>query len=283
MQNQVANELGLYNWNQVSYESGILDNQPNDSRFSQLRTDISYSDNQPIDIVRFGDRIPPQPRDDVIDFSQRADEKNIIAFGFGGNDTIVGGNGNNFLYGGPGDDTLVGGSQNNLLDGGDRKTPTAQDGTDTADYSGDLGLAGRHGVSIRIDPGSVPQSAKVDGVAPIMVTDNGFGGTDRLISIEKIKLTGHNDTVTVGPTFGQALQTLQEVDANTQDRNSGDTLDLRPNANGVADPGELESLSQAGIASINVASTAQTGLSIGGNAVSAKSTNLDFVEAVCGL
>jgi hypothetical protein len=48
------------------------------------------------------------------------------------------------------------------------------------------------------------------------------------ISIEKIKLTGSHDTVTIGPTFGQALETLQEVDANTQDPNSGDVLDLRP-------------------------------------------------------
>jgi hypothetical protein len=83
-------------------------------------------------------------------------------------------------------------------------------------------------VTIKIDPGSVLDSDKVDGIAPIMVMDKGFDGVDRLVSIEKIKLTGHNETVTIGPTFGQALETLQEVDANTQDPNSGDVLDLRP-------------------------------------------------------
>jgi hypothetical protein len=73
---------------------------------------------------------------------------------------------------------------------------------------------------ITIDPGSAPD--KVDGVAPIMVTDNGFGGTDRLISIEKIKLGGQDDTVTVGPTFADALKTLQEVDGG----GGRNTLDL---------------------------------------------------------
>jgi hypothetical protein len=106
LQNDVANDLGLYYWNQVSYESGISDNNPRDSRFSQLRTDISYSDNQVINIVRFGDRGFPQSTPDFIDFSQRTDGKNIVAFGFGGNDTILGESGSNFLYGGPGDDTL---------------------------------------------------------------------------------------------------------------------------------------------------------------------------------
>ena len=37
----------------------------------------------------------------------------------------------------------------------------------------------------------------------------------------------------------------------------------------MVDPGELETLAQAGITSINVASTAQTGLSIAANTVSA--------------
>jgi hypothetical protein len=68
LQNDVANDLGLYYWNQVSYESGILDNNPRDSRFSQLRIDISYSDNHVINIVRFGDRSFPESTPDFIDF-----------------------------------------------------------------------------------------------------------------------------------------------------------------------------------------------------------------------
>jgi Ca2+-binding RTX toxin-like protein len=177
LQNTVATEMAFSNNIQVSYLSGISDNVA-DSRFSELRTDISYSDNQTLKIVGFGDA-GGAVTDDCFDLSNRTDGGNYLAFGFDGNDTIVGGGpGNDFLYGGPGDDTLVGGSGNNLLDGGDRKTPISQDGTDTADYSGALGQSGRHGLSITIDPGSVPDSAKVDGVAPIMVTDNGFGGAD---------------------------------------------------------------------------------------------------------
>ena len=44
------------------------------------------------------------------------------------------------------------------------------------------------------------------------------------------------------------------------------------NGNGVVDPGELETLAQAGITSINIASTAQTGDSIAGNTVNATGT-----------
>jgi lipopolysaccharide export system protein LptA len=44
------------------------------------------------------------------------------------------------------------------------------------------------------------------------------------------------------------------------------------NSNAVVDPGEVETLDQAGITSINVAATAQTGLSIAGNAVTATGT-----------
>jgi hypothetical protein len=50
--NRVAQEMGLTNNNRVAYDASILDTDP---RFSELRTDISYSDGQVVTIARFGD------------------------------------------------------------------------------------------------------------------------------------------------------------------------------------------------------------------------------------
>src|SRR5882724_5666290 len=222
--NIVASQMGLTDLLQVAYPTQILDNDPNDKRFSELRTDISYSDNQDVSVLRFGDQLTDGDQD-FIDMSGRTLGGTYVAFGFAGNDTIVGGPGNNFLYGGQGDDILVGGKGNNLLDGGDRKTPISTDGTDTADYSGNLGLSGRHGVKIAIDPSVAPN--KVDGITPIIVTDNGFGGTDRLVSIEKIKLGAQADTVTVGKGASDLLKPLQQIDAGGNPDGTQDVFDAR--------------------------------------------------------
>src|SRR5882724_8163352 len=81
-------------------------------RFSELRTDISYSDNQDVSVLRFGDQLTDGDQD-FIDMSGRTLGGTYVAFGFAGNDTIVGGPGNNFLYGGQREDILVGGKGNN--------------------------------------------------------------------------------------------------------------------------------------------------------------------------
>jgi Ca2+-binding RTX toxin-like protein len=44
--------------------------------------------------------------------------KTACVYGGSGNDTLIGGNGDNYLYGGAGDDILIGGSDENYLDGG---------------------------------------------------------------------------------------------------------------------------------------------------------------------
>ena len=52
--NIVAAQMGLDLW--MSYPADIMNNDPNDNRFSEeLRTDISYSDNQSVSVVKFGD------------------------------------------------------------------------------------------------------------------------------------------------------------------------------------------------------------------------------------
>jgi hypothetical protein len=69
----------------------------------------------------------------------------------------------------------------------------------------------------------------MDGLTPIIVSDDGYGGRDRLFSIEKIKLGAKNDIVTVGATFGDLLKPLQEIDGG----GGRNTLDLTQISSGV--------------------------------------------------
>jgi hypothetical protein len=48
---------------------------------------------------------------------------------------------------------------------------------------------------VTLDAAAVPDSAKIDDSKPIMVTDDGYGGTDQLVSIEKILGTSQSDKV----------------------------------------------------------------------------------------
>ncbi len=86
--------------------------------------------------------------------------------GLDGNDTLLGGNGNDHLYGGNGNDTLDGGAGNDYLHGGS--------GTDTASYTRAMG-----GVSVSL--------------ATTASQNTGGAGTDRLVSIENLTGSSHND------------------------------------------------------------------------------------------
>ncbi|PZR31559.1 hypothetical protein [Caulobacter segnis] len=91
-----------------------------------------------------------------------------VLFGFAGDDVIDGGAGNDRLYGDAGNDTLIGGAGDDTLDGGD--------GVDTVDYSG-----ATTGVTVSASPSwSSAQGA----------------GYDQLYSIENIKGSAFNDTLT---------------------------------------------------------------------------------------
>ncbi|KJC54173.1 hypothetical protein UP10_40625 [Bradyrhizobium sp. LTSPM299] len=143
--------------------------------------------------------------------------------GFAGSQHINGGAGDDYLYGGTGDDYISGGSGDDLIDGGDRKTDLAADGYDTADYSvGDMDVAPLHGVTVDIDTSVVRDVDKMDGLTPIIVSDDGYGSRDRLFSIEQIILSKYDDTVKVGPGFEDLLKSLERIDGG-EGRN---TLDL---------------------------------------------------------
>jgi hypothetical protein len=66
----------------------------------------------------------------------------------------------------------------------------------------------------------------IDGVTPIIVSDDGYGYRDRLFSIENIKLTDHADTVLIGSGSDVLLKLLQEIDAGGNGSDEKDTLDF---------------------------------------------------------
>jgi uncharacterized delta-60 repeat protein len=111
--------------------------------------------------------------------------------GFGGNDTLRGGDGNDTLEGGEGDDNLRGDLGDDRLDGGN--------GIDFVSYRFDfLGEDGRN----YDQGGGIVFSASTVGSVPMITLADGRGGTDTLISIEAVGITGtnHADTLTGGLT-----------------------------------------------------------------------------------
>ena len=131
----------------------------------------------------------------------------------GGNDTIFGGGGNDYLYGGTGRDELYGGEGNDVLHGGNigttytsdpLDTPNYSDGFDTANYlyvknDGFLGFFREKAatpIAITVAP-SFSQPRPLGATTDIITVNDGTGGTDRLLSIEKIVGTIHDDTVSV--------------------------------------------------------------------------------------
>ena len=113
-----------------------------------------------------------------------------LIFGYGGQDTLNGGAGDDVVYGGAGNDTLFSSRGNDVLHGGAdyRKTGSSwtEDGIDTADYS-----TSESGITIYLSDGD--QAAKDRG--EIYVRNDGFGGTDRLLSIEKILGSSKGDVI----------------------------------------------------------------------------------------
>lgn len=93
------------------------------------------------------------------------DIENVIGSAF--NDTLTGDAKANKLEGGAGDDLLAGGAGNDTLDGGE--------GNDTVSYEDS-----RIGIRISMEDGTA---------------NDGFGGIDKLISIESIVASAFNDTV----------------------------------------------------------------------------------------
>ncbi|WP_375411246.1 calcium-binding protein, partial [uncultured Bradyrhizobium sp.] len=84
-------------------------------------------------------------------------------------------------------------------------------------------------MTVNIDKAAASGADKMDGLTPILVSDDGYGGRDRLFSVEKIKLSDKDDVVRIGADSGDLLKPLQEIDGG----GGRNTLDLRPNSSGI--------------------------------------------------
>ena len=127
------------------------------------------------------------------------------------------------IHAGAGDDRVIGGGGGgDLIDGGE--------GTDTVDYSAfttDLT------VTLNTDLSGNSQFKYRAEVA-------GWVSTDYLYDIEKIKLGGDDDTLTIKSLDGSKLEGLEEIDMGADGGDGGDTIDLSDMTAGanVTDAGE---------------------------------------------
>lgn len=164
-ENQVADALGMED-KRVSYGGSLLSD---DGRFGLLRQGFSYTDDQEVSIVRFGDQAEGQ-FDNDIDFSDWLSAPDVLAFGFTGADTmkgsagvdqfwggaqddeIRGNDGNDRLFGEEGDDHLYGGAGADVLDGG-AGSDTLDGGSEDEAYGwGDRIYAGYGDIVANVDP-----------------------------------------------------------------------------------------------------------------------------------
>jgi hypothetical protein len=132
-----------------------------------------FADGNEIDFVQVDTKENPFVSAGIAEEKTDETTRNLI-FGEDGADTLDGKGGNDFLYGGKDDDTFVGSKGDDLFHGGDLNLEIGgADGIDAVDYSGS-------GSPIIAD------------LATGEVQD-GQGGTDKLVSIEKITGTAFDD------------------------------------------------------------------------------------------
>ena len=195
-QNTIAEELGLLSNIQKNYYSSVLNGTALANRFDPS---ISYSGGSEIDVARFG--ASNGSGNDNLDMTNTyiANSRDIL-FGLAGNDTLNGGAGQDYLYGGEGDDTFKPATGDDLFHGGGTRTAAGanialdDDGIDTADYSGEP-VADVIKITTDVSGNSTHSSA-LNAASRILVTQTN-GGTNTLISVEKIKATGGVDTFEV--------------------------------------------------------------------------------------
>ena len=218
-QNIVAAELGHSELTQVSYYSTVLNGT---TKFSALSVGVSYTESNVIDIAR----IPLASGNAVLDTSTRGDGSVDLLIGLAGDDILASGVGNDYLYGGAGNDTLIGGAGSDLLFGGVFDKPAVVD-IDTVDYSQlSTNVMATTGITLNADFASTTQYS---GQRVIQVSD-GTGGSDRLVSIERITATQYADTFKFNGQFDADLNL--KIDAKGTTVTAADHLDLSGSSNG---------------------------------------------------
>nr|WP_295237951.1 hypothetical protein [uncultured Brevundimonas sp.] len=195
IQNVIAQELKAstsqtFN-SQVTYTSGL---NLTDASSAEVKLGVSYTEGQTIDIGRLP-LLFDQSKDQTFDHSVRTDSSRDLMIGMDGADKLNGADGNDYLYGGSGDDTLIGGNGDDLLHGGGLSGAGAvigtgsSDGMDTVSYD-----QLSSGLGIRIELANSTASTSYFGQPVLLVQNDGTGGTDRLISIERLVTGAGIDT-----------------------------------------------------------------------------------------
>ncbi|WP_160754125.1 calcium-binding protein [Qipengyuania algicida] len=234
----VSAELGISDL-RSSYNAGLI---KLDVKYKPLLQSAANSGGltggNTVQITRFGDQ--GNTHDNVINFSSwpklfDGSLLGVLAFGFSGNDTMIGANGHNYfyggtgndlvnggeeadflygeqdndiidghagndnIYGGSGDDMLIGGAGDDDLWGGDKNVSSGLgDGNDTANYQ-----SSTNAIKLVYDG--------TDSVLKTKVED-GLGGTDTLHSIEKVIGTSKADSLQIKGNI--AYSTTLTFDAN---------------------------------------------------------------------
>jgi hypothetical protein len=129
------------------------------------------------------------------------DDDQII--GSRGNDLLIGGKGKDILIGGRGDDIMFGGAGNDTFQGYDDTHQAPADDSEATGHEGNDWIDGGAGIDT-VDYSKVPNpvhytiSDETFGTQRlVVVTDDGTGGKDYLLSIEFLILTGESDAIRI--------------------------------------------------------------------------------------
>ncbi|NIJ21113.1 Ca2+-binding RTX toxin-like protein [Sphingomonas naasensis] len=182
--------------------------------------------------------------------------------GYGGNDILEGGTGNDLLSGGSGADTLVGGAGDDVLVGGDQgPTGFFGAGTDTADYSAAVG-----GIKLTIGG-----NKSLGEIPTIAVTDDGSGGHDLLVAVERVVGSLNSDTLTINDLHAP------EIDNSAFSFNRFDRIDFLT-AGSPSQNDDLIDLSGAGRVVQNYFLGAPTGTGTAGVRVDLRDTSDQIIQ-----
>lgn len=205
IQNEIAVEKGWTKYQQASYFGGYIANFLGENR-PELAVGTKFTEGNSIDVARLGDYfekvagVRNQVTQNIIDHSLRTSDINDLILSFSGVDIINAGSGRDYIYAGDGDDKIIGGAGDDLIHGGMLGGNAPNDGTDTADYSQN---APSQGISVLVDG----DATEFDGLRTITVQD-GQGGQDRLISIERITATAGADVFRFNGQFASDINLI---------------------------------------------------------------------------
>ena len=167
-------------------------------------------------------------REEAVTYAFINDDLSDLIWAGGGDDNIIAGGGNDFIYGGTGDDRILPGSGDDFIHGGgipiDPANPASfnspsvllTDGTDSVEYELIDGEFSKAGINIILgDPDTqvdLQNTGIQTGENGWITVEDGTGGVDYLLSIEKIIGTDHADSASLLDFFDAQLKTLKFID-----------------------------------------------------------------------